>query len=72
MLINDSVRGKHVFVVQTCSSPTSDNIVELLQMVSAARNSGADRVTAVIPYFGYKFHKYVNSSIQNLYLTDEN
>ena len=59
VLLNDTVRGKHVFVIQTCAAPISDNIIELLQMISAARNSGADRVTAVIPYFGYKFHRYV-------------
>ena len=62
VILKEPVRGKHVFVVQTCSTPESDisdNIVELLQLISTARNSGADRVTAVIPYFGYKFHKYV-------------
>ena len=65
VLLNDTVRGKHVFVIQTCAAPISDNIVELLQMISAARNSGADRVTAVIPYFGYKFHRYVSCSQRN-------
>jgi len=58
VIIDDTVRGRHVFVVQTCAAPMSDNIVELLQMVSAARGSGADRVTAVIPYFPYKFPRY--------------
>jgi ribose-phosphate pyrophosphokinase len=57
VLLNDSVRGKHVYIVQTCAAPIGDNIIELLQIISTARNSGADRVTAVIPYFGYKFHQ---------------
>lgn len=57
IIIKDVVRSKHVYVVQTCSVPTSDHIVELLQMVSAARGAGAARITAVIPYFGYKHHR---------------
>lgn len=59
VVLDSTVRGKHVYCVQTCAAPLSDNIVELLQMVSTARNSGADRVTAIIPYFGYKFPKYI-------------
>jgi ribose-phosphate pyrophosphokinase len=62
VIINDTVRGRHVFIVQTCAAPMSDNIVELLQMVSAARGSGADRVTAIIPYFPYKFPRYASKS----------
>ena len=58
VIINETVRMKHIFVIQTCAAPTSDNIVELLQMVSCARSSGAARITAIIPYFGYKHHRY--------------
>lgn len=54
--IKDSVRGKHVFIIQSCSTPVNDNIMEILLAISAARRCGADRITAVIPYFGYKYH----------------
>ncbi len=52
----DGVRGKHVFFIQSCSTPVNENIVEILLAISCARKSGADRITAVIPYFGYKYH----------------
>lgn len=48
-----SVRGKHVFIVQPISPPCSDNLVELLLMLDAARGAGAQYVHAVIPYFSY-------------------
>jgi len=57
IIINEVVRGKHMYIVQTCSVPTSDHIIELLQMVSTARGAGAARITAIIPYFGYKHHR---------------
>ena len=55
--VNDSLRGQDVFVVQTCAAPVNDSIIELLLTVSCARRSGAKRVIAVIPYFGYKHHR---------------
>jgi ribose-phosphate pyrophosphokinase len=55
--IHENVRGKDVYVVQSCGSPVNDNIMELLLTVSAVRRSGARRVTAVIPYFAYKHHR---------------
>jgi ribose-phosphate pyrophosphokinase len=51
--INESVRGKDVFVVQTSCPPVSDNIMELLIMLHAFKGASADRITAVIPYFPY-------------------
>ncbi len=51
--IQENVRGKDVFVVQPTCIPTNDNIMELLIMVDALRRSSADRITTVIPYFGY-------------------
>lgn len=49
---NENIRGADVFIVQpTC--PPSDNLMELLLLVDAARRASAERVTAVIPYFGY-------------------
>jgi len=51
--IQENVRGKDVFVVQQTSSPTNDNLMELLVMIDALRGASAGRITAVMPYFGY-------------------
>ncbi len=49
---DESVRGCDVFIIQS-TFPTSDNLMELLLMIDAARRASAHYVTAVIPYFGY-------------------
>ncbi len=51
--IEENVRGKDVFIVQSTCAPTNDNLMELLIMVDALRRSSALRITAVVPYFGY-------------------
>jgi len=51
--INENVRGKDVFIIQPTSRPSNHHIMELLVMVDAVKRASADRVTAVIPYFGY-------------------
>jgi len=51
-VINVSVRGAYVFFIQSTFSP-SDNLMELLLMIDAARRASAGYITAVIPYFGY-------------------
>ena len=51
--INDNVRGKDVFIVQSTCAPTNDSLMELLVMADALRRSSAGRITAVMPYFGY-------------------
>ncbi len=51
--INENVRGRDVFVMQSTCAPTNDNIMEVLFMVDALRRSSAGRITAVLPYFGY-------------------
>lgn len=51
--LNESVREKDVFVVQSLCSPLSDRIMELLIMLDACKRSSAGRVTAVVPYFAY-------------------
>src|SRR5213593_1776490 len=51
--IEESVRGEDVFVIQPTSPPVNANVMELLVMVDALRRASADRITAVIPYFGY-------------------
>jgi ribose-phosphate pyrophosphokinase len=51
--INENVRGRDVFTVQSTCAPTNDNLMELLFMVDALHRASAGRITAVIPYFGY-------------------
>ena len=59
MVSDENVRGRHVFIIQSCGQPVNDNIMELLLTVAAVRRSSASRITAVVPYFGYKHHRYV-------------
>ncbi len=51
--IDDNVRGKDVFIIQPTCPPTNDNLMELLIMIDALKRASAQRITAVIPYFGY-------------------
>ena len=51
--IEENVRGKDVFIIQSTCPPTNDNLMELVLMVDALRRASAARVTAVVPYFGY-------------------
>lgn len=51
--IHENVRGEDVFVVQSTSYPTNDNLMELLVTLDALRRGSARRITAVVPYFGY-------------------
>lgn len=50
--IEENIRGRDVFIVQS-THPPADNILELLLFLDAAKRASADRITAVIPYFGY-------------------
>ena len=51
--LNENVRGKDVFVIQPTCSPTNDSILELMLTADALHRASANRITAVIPYFGY-------------------
>ena len=51
--IDENVRGMDVFIVQSTSTPVNDNLMELLIMVDAFKRASADRITPVIPYYGY-------------------
>ncbi|MDQ2824940.1 MAG: ribose-phosphate pyrophosphokinase [Verrucomicrobiota bacterium] len=51
--IEENVRGRDVFLIQPTSPPTNEHLMELLIMVDACRRASADRITAVIPFFGY-------------------
>ncbi len=51
--VYENVRGEDMYIIQPTSNPANDNLMELLIMTDALRRSSADRITAVIPYFGY-------------------
>ena len=51
--VHENVRGKDVFLMQSTCAPTNDNIMELLIMADAMHRASAQRVTAVVPYYGY-------------------
>lgn len=51
--IEETVRGKDLFIIQSTSAPVNQNLMELLIMIDAARRASAGRITAVMPYFGY-------------------
>jgi ribose-phosphate pyrophosphokinase len=51
--IHENVRGHDVFLLQSTCAPTNDNLMELMIMADAIRRASANRVTAVIPYYGY-------------------
>lgn len=51
--IDENVRSKEVFVIQSICSPVNENLVELLLMLDALKRASANRITAVIPYYGY-------------------
>ncbi|MDP3143132.1 MAG: ribose-phosphate pyrophosphokinase [Candidatus Omnitrophota bacterium] len=51
--INTNARGKDVFIVQPTCTPANDNLMELLILIDALRRASAQRITAVIPYYGY-------------------
>lgn len=51
--IQETVRGKDVFVIQPTSGPVNDNLMELLIMIDALKRASAGRISAVVPYYGY-------------------
>lgn len=55
--IFDNMRGKDVFIIQSCAAPVNDSIMELLLTISCLRRADVRRIIAVIPYFGYKHHR---------------
>jgi len=50
--INENIRGRDVFIVQS-TNPPAENVMELLLLIDAARRASAHRIAAVVPYFGY-------------------
>jgi len=51
--VRENVRGKDVFIIQSTCAPTNDSLMELLLTADAMHRASANRITAVIPYFGY-------------------
>ncbi len=51
--VEETVRGRDIFIIQPTCAPTNDNLMELMVMVDAFRRASASHITAVIPYFGY-------------------
>ncbi|MCA9176900.1 MAG: ribose-phosphate pyrophosphokinase [Planctomycetales bacterium] len=51
--IEEDVRGRDVFLLQPTCPPVNDNLLELLIMIDSCKRASANRITAVIPYFGY-------------------
>ena len=51
--IDESVRGMDVFAIQSICSPVNNNLMELLIMIDALKRASAERITAVLPYYGY-------------------
>jgi len=51
--VMENVRGRDVFIIQPTSTPVNEHLMELMVMIDAMRRASAERVTAVIPYFGY-------------------
>ncbi len=51
--VDENVRSRDVFLIQSTCSPVNDNLVELILMIDAFKRSSASRITAVIPYYGY-------------------
>lgn len=51
--INENIRGADVFIIQSTCNPANQNLMELFIMIDAARRASANRITAVIPFYGY-------------------
>ena len=49
----ETIRGRNIFILQSTCRPQNDNIMELLIMIDAAKRAAAEKITCVIPYFGY-------------------
>lgn len=53
VMIDDAVRDQDVFIIQPCSRPVNDNLIELLLYIDAFRRASAHEITAVVPYYPY-------------------
>lgn len=51
--IQENVRGRDVFIIQSTCAPSNDNLMEVILLADALRRASAAKITAVVPYFGY-------------------
>ncbi len=51
--INEDIRGRDLFLIQSTSTPVNESLMELLVMIDCCRRASSERITAVLPYFGY-------------------
>lgn len=51
--LNESIRGRNVYIIQPTCPPVNENIFELLLLISTVRRTSAKKITAVVPYYGY-------------------
>lgn len=51
--IQENVRGRDIFIIQSTCAPSNDNLMELILLADALRRASAEKITAVVPYFGY-------------------
>jgi ribose-phosphate pyrophosphokinase len=51
--VDEDIRGRDVFLVQPTCPPVNENLMELLIMIESCKRASAERITAVVPYFGY-------------------
>lgn len=53
VIINESIRGKDIFIVQPTSQPVNDNVMDLLILADACKRASAHSITAIVPYYAY-------------------
>ncbi len=53
VMINESIRGKDIFIVQPTSQPVNDNVMDLLILADACKRASAHSITAIVPYYAY-------------------
>ena len=53
VMLEESIRGAHVYIIQSTSYPVSDHLMELLIMIDALRRASAKTINVVLPYYGY-------------------
>jgi ribose-phosphate pyrophosphokinase len=51
--VQESIRGKDIYIIQPTCPPVNENLVELLLLISTMKRTSARKITAIIPYYGY-------------------
>ena len=64
--IEESIRGHHVFILQSTSSPVNDNLMEILIMVDALKRASAETISVVMPYYGYAREPITSKLVANM------